>query len=798
MLQNIYKRNIVAVLICFVLSLTTAFAQSYTITGTVKDENGEPLSGTTIQLLGINKGVISGTNGGFILENVDPGDYFIAASYVGYIPQQKSIEVQQDITLNFLMKVTQEELEEIVVTANQRLENAQKTAASVSAIDSKKIGQLQVGKFTELNSIAPNFRSYDDGSTGSYTLLASRGLSTVDITPAIGLYIDDVPYFTTLAYPLALSDLDKIEILRGPQGTLYGRNALAGVVKITTKPPTNKLSGFAKVGFGNLNAQEYGLGLNIPLVRDKLFFRTSGSFTDRDGFVENTFSDEELQDRSAAEGTAKLLYYPTERLSFSLLYGLQYRESNGLAFVQPGEDNSLQDILENSLYEVNFNEPVFQEATTHNAAFKLTYDFEKATLTSVTAFQHTDQRSLEEIDYTLLDIQSRAIDAEYQNVSQEIRLSSANPGPLQWTTGLFLYRNRNANDDIISTGIDNLLFDRENQAFVPDTLAPYQQLDNAQRIQAGSAVYGQVSYDLTEDFTITGGIRLDYEVVVVDIDRNFTPPVFPSDRFSQGADFSAISPKLSLGYQLNPETFLFANVARGFRPGGINFFVSNFEDAPFEPETALNYELGFKSNLLNNRLKLNLTTFYIDYNNQQIFTLVDVGAVGFGTDNIGEARSMGIELESQWVMGKGLVFNVNASYLNTEITEFNFTTVDFFTGEAVTSDESGNELPVSPQFSGNANLNYIFPIGDKTNLEATADYIYQSDFFFDPFNNLVQEAYGLLNGRIGVTSKHLDFFVWGKNLTDEAYYSYGFGAGGFDAAAFGLPRTYGVTLTGKF
>ncbi|MEM6830655.1 MAG: TonB-dependent receptor, partial [Bacteroidota bacterium] len=408
------------------------------LTGTVYDEAGEPLVGATILLLNTSKGALSGVDGSFAIDDVGTGNYFAEVSYLGYLTRQQQVEVTGDVVLDFNLSTTREQLDEVVVSANRRLEDIQKTASVVSAIQSKQIEQLQVKQLGELNSIAPNFRSYDDGATGSFTIMASRGISTIDFVPTIALYVDDVPYFTTYAFPLALSDVDQIEVLRGPQGTLYGRNALAGVIKITTKRPTNQLSGFASTGFGNLGLQEYGLGLNVPLIRDKFFFRANVNYTDRDGFVKNAFNGKDLQNRQTTDGSFRWKYFANDHFSLSLTYGLQYRESFGYAFALSSPDNTFQNILANAPYQVNFNEDVFREATTHNVAFNATYDFEKFNVTAVTAYQYTDQNRLDEFDYTPLSVQSVSGDFDLRNISQEIRVASTGLYAFQWTTGVLL------------------------------------------------------------------------------------------------------------------------------------------------------------------------------------------------------------------------------------------------------------------------------------------------------------------------------------------------------------------------
>ncbi len=764
-----------------------AMAQStVAITGEITAQDGEPLVGATIQLLNTPIATISDANGQYTLSSIEPRVYFVSVTYLGYENKQQQINVaSEDINLNFTLTQVPTQLNEIVVTANRRLEDIQKTASAVSAIGSKQIEQLQVEQFTELNSIAPNFRILDDGGTGDATVISSRGIATFDIVPSIGLYVDDVPYFTTFAFPLSLSDLAQIEILRGPQGTLYGRNAMAGVIKITTKAPTNKLSGYASTGLGNLNRQVFSAGINLPLVKDKLFFRGNINYTNRDGFVENTVTGEKLQNRQTLDSNLRLRYNASDRTSINLLYALQDRNSDAYAYAFATPDNDFQDIIRNTPYQVAYDIKPSREATTHNIALNITHYYKKLTLHSTTAFQATDRFRFDELDYTPLDIQSIETSSDYNNFSQEVRLNSSGSGPWQWTSGLFLYRTDNRDINSLRNGVDN----------PSGTLI---QTDRINQIRDGVAVFGHASYKFDQRWKIEGGLRYDYERVFAEIDRIFLPEVMPGRSFEEEAGFTALSPKIALSYRANTSSFVFANLARGYRPGGINGFVADLQDATFNPETTLNYELGIKNNLLNNRLKLNFTGFYTDYIDQQVFTLLDINTISFGTDNIGRTRIFGVELESQWVITKGLSLNVNAGYTNTEIQEYQFSGVDFSTGEEVQIDESGKSLPLAPEFTGNTNLNYILPLTSTINLEASADYVYQSEMYLDVSNFFTQDAYGLLSSRLGITSKHLDLFVWAKNLTDETYFSFAFGQSGFNAGAFGLPRTYGATITGKF
>ena len=261
-------------------------AQEQTLTGTIIDTDGIPIENVNILVLGSSKGVSSDANGKYVIDGLDGTSYFIQFSYLGYQTSVREVNIDDDPNvLDIVLEKALDRLNEVTVTANRRLQAIDKTPLSISSVSTKQVEQLQIRNLNEINNIAPNFRSYDDGANGSFALISSRGISTFGTDPVIGLYVDDVPYFSTFAFPLALTTVEQIQVLRGPQGTLYGRNALAGVVKITSKKPTNTLTGFASLGRGNLNSRQLAFGISAPLVKNKLFLDTNADISERDVFV---------------------------------------------------------------------------------------------------------------------------------------------------------------------------------------------------------------------------------------------------------------------------------------------------------------------------------------------------------------------------------------------------------------------------------------------------------------------------------------------------------------------------------
>ena len=299
------------------------------------------------------------------------------------------------------------------------------------------------------------------------------------------------------------------------------------------------------------------------------------------------------------------------------------------------------------------------------------------------------------------------------------------------------------------------------------------------------------------------GIRYEIEESHANVGRSYVKDgndflypnlgVFPGE-FEETVSFNAISPKVGLSYEVSDDMMVFGNIARGYRPGGINPFTSDADAAKFNPEYSLNFEVGVKSMIMQNRAKVNLTGFYINYEDQQLYTVIDPATFSVGRENLGNSTSYGAELETEWVLIDGLSAIINLGYLETEITEFNI--ISRFGDEI---DNVGNKQGYSPLLNGNVGIAYATSLTDDIALKAALDYQYQTEMFFDPENVIAQEAYGLLNAQITISTGIVNLTVWGQNLTDETYFSYGYGLSGVAYfASYGLPRTFGSKLSVAF
>ena len=735
------------------------------------------------------------------------GQYFLEFTFTGFELQQKQVNLNQNEQINIQMFTASTALGEVIVSANKQLQDIQQTPIAMTAVQSKQIEQLQINELNELNRVAANFNSYDDGG-GSFQVFASRGIYTIDVIPAVGIYVDEVPFFASYGFPTLLNDIERIEVLKGPQGTLYGRNALAGAVNIITKRPTNQTKGFMQFGYGNLNQLNTSAGVSFPVVKNKLFAKVNARYTQRDGYVDNiAVNTDNLLGRESVTAGFKMNYYPTNQLSLSLSSGLEVREVNAYALLGGfGAGNAtLHSLKQTSPYKVNFDrQGVYNTTTIHNA-LKISYNFPKATLNSITSLQYYDtDRENDDFDFTPIDI--RYVNGSNNNytVSQELRINSTGNRKFNWIGGLYLY---SVDREEITSTVSTELAGNSAGAFT-------QRLD-ANIQQVGLALFGQADYKLASQLSVLLGLRYEIErseiTAIRDHLRNgqifedsdntvlssggSSPSPLLNRSFQADATFDAFSPKIGLNHEISNDLFLFGNVARGYRPGGLNQFVADADAAQYEPEFSWNYEMGVKSSWLNNRLKANLTAFYINWQDQQLFTAVDLTTFVFGVDNIGQSTSQGVELEMNYLPVKGLDLMANLGYLSTEITDFE---VIGFTGEAVNNE--GNQQGYSPEWNGNFSANYERKLGSRITAFIGLDYIFQSEMFFAPENTIKQDAYGLLNGRIGANYQGFEVSIWGKNITDEVYFSYGYsvGAGAASFASYGLPATYGFTTTYRF
>lgn len=731
-------------------------------------------------------------------------------------------------------------LEEVTVTAQKREQSLQEVPVSVTAISGAEIREGRVTGVADVALETPNFTmtQFNIGEPQYYIRGIGNSLDSAGSDPAVATFIDEVYIGRSGGSAMDLYDLERVEVLRGPQGTLFGKNVVGGALSILTRKPSDDFEAKFGATVGN-----YSQTVFKGLVNGGLAENVAGKFSfskrDRDGYVDNVVDGQEYHDEDNLSLRGQLLFTPTERTE--ILFGLDYSSDD-----QAGNCRNVNNLdLNNPLGLAVFYPPVIaattggdvrkcastadarQERDIYGAMLRIDHDFDGATLTSITAYRNSDYEWLEDLagmphgqtPFNLIDTAREEAD----QFSQELRLTSTAGGTLDWLVGAFYMEEDVSRQErfigsfhapLAAMGF-NLLngdvsFDQENTT-------------------TSTAVFGQIDYHFNERFSWSVGAR--YARDDKEIDQalvNYENPAFdsavlsavlgvpvnlvvlgipangPADLIgfistgnpgvlktpytvSAQEDWSEFLPSTNLRWQFADQGYAYFTVARGYKSGAFVSATTTPQAAatPLDPEIATNYELGLKSQFLNNRLRFNASIFRMDYEDLQVFRLEGSLLVGANA----EATSEGLEIDVAALLTDNWLLSANYGYLDA--------TYDSF--ESGTQDFTGNRLPRAPENSFSINNSYTFNLAGGSMLDFDLGYAWQDDFFHDP-NNIEatrEDAFGLLNAGLTWTSsdRRWDVSVWGKNLTDEEYRTHTIIsniAGTVDL--WSLPRTYGVTV----
>ena len=324
------------------ISACSAIAQKlYTFSGKVTNEASTPLAGTSVYLLNTNRGTVSDEQGSFELKNLPPGKYTVQFSAIGYATTDLDISLggTSAESTNIKLANASTQLDAVLVSAQKTEESLQKVPFSISAISAKQVQQYRLWNSRELTAIVPNLYSSNSGDDRNVTSI--RGITTTSYDPAVATYIDGVNQFGLDTYIAQLLDIERIEVLRGPQGTLYGRNAMGGVINIITRKPSNYTNGFAEVTVGNYGQQRYSLGIRTPIVKNKLFAGASFMYNQRDGFYTNEFNNTDFDKQNNFTGNYYLKFIANEKWSFNLNVKHNNNRNNGAFPMVNGVDEAV-------------------------------------------------------------------------------------------------------------------------------------------------------------------------------------------------------------------------------------------------------------------------------------------------------------------------------------------------------------------------------------------------------------------------------------------------------------------------
>ena len=698
-------------------------------------------------------------------------------------------------------------IEEVVVTARLRSESLQDVPVTVNLFSRQDIEDADIERPNDYLSLVPNVTLVEAQNAGT-SFLSIRGITQVrNNEPPVAVAVDGMLQTSPNQFNQALLDLEQIEVLKGPQGALYGRNAVGGAINITTRRPSDELTGRLQLGAGNGDHWEAQASVAGPLVEDVAYFRINGTWTDRDGYIDNEFlgghvdpfKDQSVQLRldwlvSPALSADLRLYYANTK-GGSLNYNWQAFDYGLDTFTFAAPDANNTDVTYEQNNRGENDRDIFE------AALKLDYETSFATFTSITAFNQLEEwygsdqapysESLTQYPFGPAWGPYDGIAQQYWDVeafSQEVRLTSPDEQPLRWLVGAYYVgTDRFISSPVIDdAGVGIIRVERRpTGAGQPETFS-FLADDND---NSAFALFGQLNYDLSDSLEASLALRYD-EDERIQTTSPFHTGGLPNERRKK--TFDKLQPKFTLRYRMTDDITLFGSYSEGFRSGQFNQSgtanaaaaagIEGVFDVVGQEETEA-FEVGFKSRLLNGIAQLNVALFSTEVSGQQYFLFFapTSSQVLAGIDRV---DLLGGEVEFSISPVDGLDVYAAFGITDSEIDDY-----------AVNPDLVGNKAPYVPKDTVNLGFQYRAPITPGVGFFVRFDYERRGKQHWDPDNSSARKAVNLINARLGVEGEQWSVKLWSKNLGDEKYLAE-YVLGGFVELA--PPRSYGVELAYSF
>ncbi|MBL8651136.1 MAG: TonB-dependent receptor [Sphingopyxis sp.] len=683
----------------------------------------------------------------------------------------------------------------IIVTAQKRASDIQDVPLSVTAVTSSTLEKSGVNTIEAVQTLAPGMNMSAIGSGFvSYTYIRGAGTNVIDAgsDPSVAFFQDEVYLAGTAGLQFDLLDVERVEVLKGPQGTLFGRNAAGGAISIITKRPSHDFDAWAAADAG-----EYGLfavrgGITGPLG-DRWAYRLSAAHRQRKAFTDNPAGrDPGSIDNYTGRGQ---IMYDGDDLTV-LLTGEFFTSDNGMTnqFISTANTASLltpaaaaAQPADQSFYRRYYDVDGFEKQNLYAATGRIEWDLGPVLLTSISAWRDNHFKRLQDQDGSIADAYALATDASDKTFSQELRLSGESDR-FEWIAGLYYYNGKTERADRLASGPD----------FAPaplrNSLGIY-----GQNIKAISyAAFGQATYEILPALKLTLGARYSKDKKR---SNQATDPIGPVAPFTVELtpEWSSFDPAVIVQYEPSRDVMLYGSFRQGFKSGGFQSLPGNLALAStvYAPEDVKSFELGAKTQWFDNRLRLNVALFDTRITNQQILRIPTPGTSII--DNAGRTRTRGIDVALQAAIGDYLHIDWNTTYQHARFREY-FSNCSG-TPPVCLADFAGNRQLRSPDFQTSFVADLKIPLGgDAGNMTLRGEYSYQTKVFFDAANSsgpgAYQPGYGLLGGRIGYEADDGRWSValFAKNLTNRKYFRNVAISGLSGVGTPGDPQSFGVSL----
>jgi iron complex outermembrane recepter protein len=667
----------------------------------------------------------------------------------------------------------------IEVTAQKEPEDPKNLPVSVTAITKDTLTVDGLERVSEAGWFAPN-TYFNEFTARKLSNPRIRGIGASPSNPGVTSYVDGVPQLHANSSNIELLDVDQVEFVRGPQSALFGRNALGGIINITSaRPSLTNWTGSLIGPYGTFNGGDLRGTVSGPLLNGKLGVGLGFGYGTRDGFTTNDLTGKSLDSRSALFGKGQLLWKPNARWEARAMFtGERARDG----------DYALSDLA--GLRARPFHASSNVDGYTHRDILAPTLQvayagsrIEFATVTGVLKWKTAD---LTDLDYTANPLITRANAEEDLQVTEEVRLASAKAAPivlsdrvtLKWQGGLFLFTQNYEQDAVNSfspSPVNTLL------NFPVVQHSPQSTLDDV-----GVGIYGQGTFTFVKKLDIVIGARGDRENKKADLNTFYTPLISPPIIVNAEKSFSDVSPQFAAAYRVAPAATVYGTVSRGFKAGGFNPASPSGAEA-YDQEHSWNYEAGVKTTAFGDRLSASIATFYIDWADVQVNIPNREVPGQFFIGNAAGATSQGVEFEIHARPDAGLDL-----FGGTGFTHARFSNGSVSSGVNV----SGNKLANAPSYTADFGVQYSRPLRGALSLTARAEAICYGNYEYDEANTAGQDAYTLTNLRAGVRARHAFGELWIRNAFDTRYIPVAFPYPGLAPSGFvgenGAPRTFGI------
>lgn len=714
-------------------------------------------------------------------------------------------------------------LNEVTVVSSRETVPLKELPASGTTLSSQTLSDRNITSLKDISAYAPNFFIPDYGSRLTSAVYV-RGVGTRMSGSTLGLYVDNIPYLDKSAFDFDFYDIEHIEMLRGPQGTLYGRNTLGGIVSIKTLSPFSFQGTKLLLSAGTYGQYKAQLS-HYAKLSNTLALSVSGNFNKNNGFFTNKFNGEKADKLTSSGGRAHLEWRPSARLKAEYSLGYDYSDQNGYPYAK---------LTNNTMGDINYNDPgSYNRKVLTNGLF-LEYKADKFILSSTTGYQYMKDLMRLDQDFTPDSMFNLTQKQNLKAWTQEFVAKSNNKSKYQWVTGLFGFHQDFTTDSPMT-------FEKGGLAMIQGYLTaakaanpkmPTITITNKEmpvpglfiNPSQGAAIYHQSSYKLGK-FTLTAGLRLEYEKTKIDYNTSGllkttiklpSPyiPAFPVDSTyrvtgKDSHEYWELLPKFAIKYDFCNQNNVYASVSKGYKAGGYNYtMLSDIlqlkmqgkatpadvnEYITFKPEYNWNYEVGMHSQPVKGRLFADLALFFIDSRNQQIVTYTSIG--GRTVQNAGRSQSKGAEACLRALITDNFSASVSYGYTHATFTQY---TVNTQSGQTVSY--RGNRIPFAPEHTVSLSADYAIPVQSSLidrvviNAQGTG----AGRIYWNESNSAYQNFYTVVNGRITAEKGNIRFGVWTKNALNTNYETFYFTSMGNEFAQKGKPSQFGVELNLTF